>query len=1217
MKSTLKAALCAAALLGCASQLMAAGGLSVMPPWEATPAQRFTINNGALCADGEPTPIMYEFTWSAPHDQDFFHYFSQFLGNSHWESFGINLDGEFNKQMLDRIYEAAAKERIYVTLCPSVQHCAYSDPASYAVNAEGKRTRGTRSFLHEGYRQALAKKLTELAEYVRDKPYHMGWYPQDEYAYRAFGGFEECSLDAFRRRMLERYKTLDALNKAWGTSYKAPGDIDPPRKFERSVRFADWQQFRRWAQTDFTRFVHQTLKQADPKGVVIWSLPFWGSWYDCAGWWDLAEHSDILMRHGIGYTTGIYRFTMLRDISAWSGKPANALCMPPDYNPTYVQMGFMFEGPNTGLSHVCAGGSADHTYYQGAADSEKGYKRKEPIYTGSRSLNDLVRYLGNTFLLAKHPRAKVGVFVSDRTVLLAGTKLNGLNGILLLLSDLNVDYEIFAEPNMGDLGRFAAVFAGQYSQCASPETAGKFAQFARDGGLLVLSTGAFTADWHNRPLNANPGFGLAELVGSAETEHKQLAAPLNMVAEGPGYPASLPVLGSVSLRKANDAQVIAATEDGAPVVTRKGNAVFFGVDPGLVYQKGYTDDFAGVKALEDKSIMDEFAGFDFEPTRAELQSEEVQAHRAYARLVRALLKEKAAAGTVQVDGPGRAIGAIRARALVNGDDTIVGLANCVVLPNKDHRTDAPEKYHQVHRSLTVTVATDSDPQFAIELPMARITGDAVESFPARLSIRRDPAQPSFVLPRLADVSAILLTSDYPPLLGLALEDRVQPRMSEFDATVRVLNASPKRIQGGVRLDLSPPLKALSAAQPVDLGPGEQADLSFRAAIPRETEPGYYLVQAVGEFGGERPRVSPSLEIEAPRDVELELPTFATSLFPEEDKPSRIRVTGKTNVGQRAELTASITVPEGYEADEARKVLVLPADGTEASVEFAISAGPDAPPVAECKLVVEGDVRGIPHREEATYRLARGVVGYRQHKSARMGAAESSRRDMDLVCLENSLIKATLYPANGVLHELFHRRTGTDCLGKGDYPFGAVWYGGPSARFTKFEQTEDRVAAIFTGAHKGTPLKMTATLEHDSSFVRVDWDCGDAPPIEKSYYVMSRLSTGGQSDLLTAPLKSGTIALDWKGRHSRTVALADLEAPLLGVQNPDAEEVFVVGFDNLPFDQVLLRTRSSSHNYMIFSPADRQPGQFTFWFGVAPGTWDEAAAAARHVIGTAR
>jgi len=1194
----------------CAGSALAAGGLSVAPPWEAPPLQQLTVEDGALLGDGHVMPLLYEFTWSAPHDARFFHYFSQFLGTAHWESFGLNLDGGFNKGMLDRIYGDAARERIYVTLCPSVQHCAYSDETSYARDAAGNRTRhSTRSFLHPGYRAALAAKLTELAEYVRDKPYHMGWYPQDEYAYRAFSGYEECSLKVFREKMLIKYASLDALNQAWGTEFKTDDEIDPPREFERSVAFADWQEFRRWAQIDFTRFVYNTLKQVDPDGVVIWSLPFWGGWNNAASWWDIAPYSDVLMRHGIGYATGVYRLAMLRDVGTWSGKPANALCMPPDYNPGHVQMGFMFEGPPTGLSHVCPGGSADHTYYQGAADSEDGYKRKEPIYTASRSLNDLVRNLGDTYLRSKRSGVRVGVFVSDRTVLLAGTNLNALNGILLLLSDLNIEYEVFSEHSLGDLTRFDAIFAGQYSQCCLPDNVPQFAAFAEQGGLLVLSDGAFSADWYNRPLGANPGLELAELVGSREAERKRLTDPLTVVDDRAGFPEILPVLGELSVRAIDGATVIAATEDGAPIVTQAGNVVFFGVDLGMVYQKGYTDDFAGIAGVEDKQVLDEFAGFDFEPTRAEIQSEKLQAHKAYARLIGALLREKGVDAGVQVDGPGKAIGALRARARVHGDDTLVALANRVVMPGKDHRSAPTRDYHRVHENLSVSVRTATNPSFAVQLPLATWRGTGVAAMPRLLDLTEDSARPSFALPELVDMAAVLLTSDYAPLLGISLPDQNQPRLSEFDITVRVLNASSEAINGTVKLDLAGPLESLSEPQTVQAAPGEHVDVSLSGSVPRDTEPGYYLLQAVGEFGDGQARVSPSLEVYVPRDLELELPTFVTSLFPDLDEPTRLTVRGRSNIGRDIELSADLTLTPGFTAGAMRKALVLPGNGSEATVEFELSAGPDAPNLGECKLVVEGDVRGLPHRAEETYRLARGVVAYRQHKSVRMGAAESSRREMDLVCLENPHIKATLYPSNGVLHELFNHETGTDCLGKGDYPFGAVWYGGPSATFQRFEQTPEQVSAVFAGTWKGTPMQMRITLPRDSRFLRMDWDCGEAPPVDASYYIMSRLSLAGQDDVVKAALASGTVALGWKRARSQTVKLADLSVPVLGVENAETGEVFVVKLDNVPFEDALLRTRSASHNYMILGPSDREPGEFGFWFGVVPGTWDDALQAA--------
>lgn len=1196
--------------LAWAAVTRAAGGLAEGPPWENRPHASFSVADGTLFADGQPMPLCYAFTWSAPHDEAFFRYFSQYLGNAHWEPIALNLDGPLPTAHLDRIYEIAARAGVYVTICPSVQHAAYADDTSFALGPQGQRTSG-RSFLHPGYRAALAAKLTELAEYVRDKPFHLGWYPQDEFAYNGFGGFEACSQEVFRERLRGKYADLAALNTAWGTDFATWEAIEPPRAFERSARFADWQEFRRWAQLDFARFVYDTLKAADPDGVVIWSLPFFGGWWDAASWWDFAACSDVLMRHGIGFVGGIFRLVMLRSVSAWSGKPANALCMPPDYDPAYVQMGYLLEGPNTGLSHVCPGGSSEHTYYQGAADSEAGYRRKEPIYTASRSLNDLVRYLGPTFLQGRRPRLQVGVFVSDRTVLTAGADINGLNGVLLLLSDLNLDAEIFAEPSLGELERFDAIFVGRYSQCTDPAVAQRFAEYARSGGLLVLTDGAFTADECNRPLPGNPAESLAGLCGSVEAGRRPADAPLRVARPEPGLPAELPAIGEISLRRLDGATAVATTADGTPVITRHGGLLFCGVDFGLLYQKGYTDDYAGVGKTDDKQLLDEFAGVGFASTAAEIRASERQPHRAWAQFFRTLLAAEGITPVVTVDGPGGAIGAVRARALVHGTETVVGLANRVVRPGADHRFDPPEAYHYVHRDLTVTVSGARGP-YAVELPLARLRGEAAYSLPALRAARTVDGAVAVELPELLDMAALLITPTHGPLLGVALPQRVRPADSEFDVTVRVVNPSPVAQEGEIRLDLSPPLRAISAAQTVVLAAGSQADVNLRAAVPPDTAPGYYLVQAIGSFGGAT-HLSTSLELEVRPDLELALPTPVTSIFPNDDPAPQLTVAGRSQAGAAVTLTARLVLSEGYRADADSKPLVLPADGSEGSVSFTLSAEPDAPSLGQAALVVEGSVRGRSVREERAYRLARDLVTYREPKSARLGASEESRREMELVCLENRFVKATFYPMNGVFHELFSHASGTDCLGRGDYPFGAVWYGGPNVAFVEFQSTGDAAVALFKGSYLGHELTMTATLGKDSHFVRVVWDCGAAPPIGAAYYVMSRLSLGGAADVLTAPLKTERLSMDWKSRRQRRVALAELAAPLLGVVDTTGGETFVATFGDLPFDQVLLMTREASHNYMVFSGGDRAPGRFWYAFGVVPGGWDAAEAATQEAM----
>ncbi len=1185
-------------------------GLSVLPPWEAAPAKAFATRDGALWADGRPMPLFYDFTWSAPHDAEFFHFLAQYRGNAHFEGISYRVEPESSYALIDRIYADAAKARIYCSLGLNVQHLGYADNDSYARTAEGEIAHnGTRSFLHTGYRDALAAKLTELAGHVKDKPYHLGYYPQDEYAYRAYSGFEPCFLAVFRQKMSDRYGGLAKLNQAWGTHFTTLDAVDPPREFERSVRFADWQEFRQWAQMDFTRFVYETLKKADPKGQVIWSLPFWGSWREVPSWWSFAPYTDVLVRHGIGYKTGIYRLAMLRSVSAWCGKPANALCMPPDFNPTYVQMGFLLDGPKTGLSHVCTGGSPEHTYYQGAADSTDGYRRKEPVYTGSKSLNELVAGLGETWLLANHAKPRIGVFVSDRTVLLAGTDINALNGTLLILSDLNLDFELFAEPSLGDLSRFDAILAGQYSQCTSAEVAGKLAEFAHRGGLLILSDGALSADWHNLPLDGNPGGELAALTGSRESGRKTLTEPLQVVKKD-GYPATLPVLGEASLRELDGAEVIAAAADGTPVVTRRRNVVFFGIDPGRVYQRPYTDDFAGVGEVEDKAVLDAFAGFDFDDTTGQLRAEGLQPHRAFARLYQALLAEKGIALAVTVDGAGRWLGAIRARALVRGSETVIGLANRVVNAGRDHRYDPAEVYHRPHRNLTVTSTAGPPVSYAVQWPMTHLNGAAAAALPTFLKHQGN----SVLLPELVDVAAVLLTSDHQPVVGLAMDDRVLPQQSTAQVRVRVLNPSPRPVSGTVRLDAAAPLKAVGQPARVALAPGGQQEVALGLEVPLGTPPAYYLVQAVGELGAE-PVTSPALEIDVPADLTLALPQLATSLYAGDGQRPTLRVTAATRTKLDLKLTASVAASRGFTVDAPSKPLAIPASGQQGAVEFTCSAAPGAPAEGTVTLTVSGDVRGQPLRETATFRILSGPATYRQTKSTRLGAAESSRRDLELVCLENRYLKATFYP-NGLFHELFHRRTGTDCLGAGDYPFGSVWYsGGAAVTFDRFEHTPDRLLARFKGTLSGKPVTLQASLGRDERIVRLDWDCADAAAVSSSWYTMSRLSFAGEADLLTAPLKAGLLSLDWKRRTVRDLALADLTEPVLAVVNPADKETFLVAWRDLPFTQLRLMTKEASHNYMVFSTKEAlAPKRFTLWLGVVDGDWPAALAASKKAMG---
>ena len=1188
----------------------ALGELTYLPSYLRNPQPRFEVRDRALWADGEPMPILYEFTWSAPRDEELYHYHNQFLGNSHWHPLQFDAAREPGYQVdhVDEHYAKAARHRVFMTLSPHIQ-----SPGSYPVEHPDARMqtnkgeiakRQNASFMHAGWRNALTQGLKRLGTHVADKPYHLGYYPQDEYAYRCFGGYEPAGIAAFRRWLLERYGTVEALNRAWGSTCTNLDAVEPPREFEKSVAFADWQEYRRWAQIDYTRSIYEALHDADPNGMVIWSLPFWGSWSNAASWWDFAPYTDIFMRHGIGYRTGVYRLQMLRSLSEWSGKPANALCMPPDYNPTYVQFGFMLDGPRSGLSHVCVGGAESHAYYMGAADSDNGWKRREPMYTKSRALNDLVRYLGPTYLLSQRRQPKLGVFVGDRTVLLNGTNLNSLNGMLNLLSDLNIEIEIFCEKNVGDLSRFAAVIAGSYARCINAELSTAFRGFVDDGGWLILTRGAFAADWVNRDAG-DPGLGWSEGIGNA-VNSRTATLGLRPDAWPAPVPTVLPAAGEVTCRTPSDATVLAVAENNEPVIVRRDRLVYMGLDPGSVYTAGYTDEFAGISKTDDTRILDDFAGFafDHELTNAELVK--FGEHRAYTQLFQVLLAQAGVLPELSISGPGKALGALRARVLTHDKGLLLCVANRVVQPGKDHKDTPARNYHRVHRSLRLSTRISKPLAYAVQLPFASVSGQSVQSLPIPLATETTDGAMTVALPELVDIAAVLVTDDYPPLLGIALDRRSVVAGERVKVCGRIVNPSPRLLQAAVRLDVSGSLVAPDTTVELVVKPGAALDFEQDLQIPVQTETGYYIVQWVAQCGEQRTQASTSLELELLEDLQIRLVEARLTRFPVEDDGSIIEARITSNLPDPVPVSLTVSAPEGYRAEPQHQTIrASRTDGTVNVRATIVADGSQPPPVTFADVRVEATVRGQPVIREQRIRLARGAVTYREPKSIRYGAAQESRHDAELIVLENPILKATFVEDTGVFHELILRETGSDHFCEGDYPFGMTWYAGPGGwRLEELSPAGATVSAKLEGRTRdGTPISLTATLAQDEPFVKLVYDTHGLKEAYGAFYIMSRLSRSGAEDTMITPLVTGIHRAPWfKGKTIEPPA-ADLTQRWLAVHSTEQDEVLGVVYDIPALDKVVCRPRSAGHNYWIFKLKPEPPETMTFWVSAQKGGVD--------------
>ena len=69
------------------------------------------------------------------------------------------------------------------------------------------------------YRELSARVVTKLAEHYRHHPAIIGWQIDNEINCETNVFYSEADHEAFRKWLKQRYQTLDALNRAWGTVF--------------------------------------------------------------------------------------------------------------------------------------------------------------------------------------------------------------------------------------------------------------------------------------------------------------------------------------------------------------------------------------------------------------------------------------------------------------------------------------------------------------------------------------------------------------------------------------------------------------------------------------------------------------------------------------------------------------------------------------------------------------------------------------------------------------------------------------------------------------------------------------------------------------------------------------------------------------------------------------------------------------------------------------
>ena len=150
--------------------------------------------------------------------------------------------GHFDWAWLDRAVEILHAQGLKVVMCtPTATPPKWlidADPTVLAVDAAGQ-TRGFGSRRHycfssPSYRAQAARISIAVAQSYGQHPAVTAWQTDNEYGcHSTVLSYSHAARQGFRGWLQQRYTTVDALNRAWGTvfwsqEYSSFDEVDPP-----------------------------------------------------------------------------------------------------------------------------------------------------------------------------------------------------------------------------------------------------------------------------------------------------------------------------------------------------------------------------------------------------------------------------------------------------------------------------------------------------------------------------------------------------------------------------------------------------------------------------------------------------------------------------------------------------------------------------------------------------------------------------------------------------------------------------------------------------------------------------------------------------------------------------------------------------------------------------------------------------------------------------
>ena len=467
-------------------------------------------------------------------------------------------------------------------------------------------------------REIQKEAYTMVSQQLKLHPNIYGHYMYEEFWHPKNVGYDHRSINQFHIWLTEKYKTIDALNREWGTTYADFSDIKPPPQSEESACWVNFRRFRMYAQQQTIKYPRDLLKELEPNRVTFGAK---GD-YATASWY-YADDIELFGWYGPNTARGAaYHFGQVPMVGGemfgcrWGWDDGRKQL---DHKPAYPKKyrnpgagneynhymtkisrgarGFYNEEYNDGIQHMfhrtrmIENGHRSGTirlWYGALAQFDDEAFEGPDVFVSEPALK-CTRWMAwayrnaHLWLPTRVPLPKVAVVSTDESYYeLPGTgKLFETQHIESLLEQIEMPVDILRSGRFDDYPKYKVLIVGGFSEMLRPGQAEKVKQFVRSGGkVLWLTRGGNRSGIDLKLGREMPRFALTELTGCEFKNGEEVGLKPNVPIQIVPNPVTPSITEPIHVGNTDrKGLVIVPKKKGCTVLARAGNVPYAVASP--------------------------------------------------------------------------------------------------------------------------------------------------------------------------------------------------------------------------------------------------------------------------------------------------------------------------------------------------------------------------------------------------------------------------------------------------------------------------------------------------------------------------------------------------------------------------------------------------------------------------------------------------------------